>query len=119
MDFFDKMGEKLVSTGAEVSKKAKEVSAVISLKNKIHAEENKISEIYRSIGEKYFLAHQEYEGDIYADDIASVFAAKAGIETMKEQIKEIKGTEICPECGAEVESDAAFCFKCGAKIRKE
>ncbi|MDD6571402.1 MAG: hypothetical protein PUF12_03330 [Thermoflexaceae bacterium] len=91
MDFFDKMGEKLAAAGAEASKKAKDVSSIVVLKGKIHSEESKIETLYKSIGEKYFLAHQDYEGDVYADEIASILAAKAGIETLNEEIKEIEG----------------------------
>lgn len=116
MDFFEKMGEKIAEAGTGVSKKAKEVSSVVSLKNKIRTEENKVQTLYQTIGEKYFKAHQEYEGDVYADEIASILAAQAGIETLKEQINELQGTRTCAACGESVDKDAAFCPKCGAKI---
>ncbi len=116
MDFFEKMGEKIAVAGTEVSKKAKEVSAVVSLKNKIRTEESKIQTLYQTIGEKYFKEHQDYEGDVYAEEIASILAAQAGIVTLKEQIDEIQGTKTCAACGESIEKDASFCPKCGAKI---
>lgn len=115
MDFFEKMGEKLAATGSELSHKAKELSSVVSLKSQIRNEENKITEIYRRIGEKYFLAHKDDENDIYAKDIAAIFAAQEGIKTLNEQINEIKGIRQCVECGADIDAEAAFCPKCGAK----
>lgn len=115
MDFFEKIGEKIVATGSELSDKAKEVSSVVSLKNQIRNEENKIAEIYKRIGEKYFLAHKDDESDIYADDMASIIAAQEGIKTLNEQIAEVKGVKKCVSCGADVVSDSAFCSKCGAK----
>ena len=44
---------------------------------------------------------------------AAVFAAKAGIDTLKSQIREIKVLDKCAECGAEIVGDAVFCPKCG------
>lgn len=116
MDFFEKVGAKLAEAGTEVSKKAKEVSSVVSLKNQIRTEENKIEALYKSIGEKYFNTHKDNAGDIYAEDMASIIAAKAGIATLKEQIHEIQGTNTCTSCGAEVNEGAAFCPKCGTKL---
>lgn len=115
MDFFEKVGAKIAEAGTEVSKKAKEVSSVVSLKNQIRTEENKIESLYKSIGEKYFNDHKDSTGDAYGDDIAAILAAKAGIETLKAQIQEIQGTGTCISCGAEINDGATFCPKCGAK----
>lgn len=115
MDFFEKIGEKIVATGSEISDKAKEMSSVVALKNQIRTEENKIAEIYKRIGEKYFLAHKDDESDIYADDMTSIIVAQEGIKTLNQQIAEVKGVRICNSCGEEVTADSVFCPKCGAK----
>lgn len=116
-EFFNKIGEKLTAAGADVTQKAKDTSAIISLKNKIREEENKEKFIYQEIGRKYFEAHKDDENDPYIADIQAVFAAKAGIETLRDQLKEIKGVEICPACGKEIDKDTVFCPKCGNKIQ--
>lgn len=116
-ELFNKIGEKLSAAGADVTQKAKDASAVISLKNKIREEENKEKLIYQEIGRKYFEAHKADEDDPYIADIQSVFAAKAGIETLRDQLKEIKGVEFCPACGAEIDKNTIFCPKCGNKVQ--
>jgi uncharacterized protein YpuA (DUF1002 family) len=118
MEFFNKISDKIVSTGAEVSQKAKEVSQVVSLKNKIHTEEGKITQLYQNIGQKFFEDHKDDEDAAYAEDIRSIIAAKEGIRTLKEQINEINGTGTCPQCNETISADAAFCPKCGAKIEQ-
>ena len=115
-DFLTQISDKLTEMGNEVSQKAKDTANIISLKNKIRAEEEKEKLIYQTIGEKYFEAHKNEENDPYAEDIAAVFAAKAGIDTLKSQIREIKGLDKCTECGAEIVGDAVFCPKCGKKL---
>lgn len=118
MDFFNKLGDKLASTGAEVTQKAKEVSQVMTLKNKIHAEEGKITQLYQNIGQKYFEEHKDEEDNVYVEDIRSILAALEGIETLKAQIVEISGSNTCPACGETISAESAFCPKCGAKIEK-
>ncbi len=115
MDFFEQIGEKIMATGNELSQKAKEMSSVASLKNQIRDEENKIAKIYQAIGQKYYEAHKDDESDAFAEDFASIVAAQEGIKTLNEQINEIKGIVKCAECGADVDAEAAFCSKCGAK----
>lgn len=116
MDFFDKLGEKLAATGEEVSKKAKEMSEIVSLKNQIRTQENQLNEIYASIGKKLFEAHKDEEDNEFAADFESIKTAVAGIATLNEQIREIKGTKVCSKCGASVETEASFCPTCGEKL---
>lgn len=116
-ELLNKIGEKLSAAGADVTQKAKEASAILSLKNKIREEENKEKLIYQEIGRKYFEEHKADENASYIEDIQAVFAAKAGIETLREQLKEIKGVEFCPSCRAEIDKETVFCPKCGNKIK--
>jgi len=116
-ELFSKIGEKISEVGADVTQKAKEASTVISLKNKIREEENKEKYIYQEIGKKYFEEHKADENDPYADDIQAVFAAKAGIETLRDQLREVKGVDFCSACGTEIDKDTIFCPKCGNKVK--
>lgn len=116
MDFFNRVGGMLAETGAEISQKAKETSTVLSLKNRIHQEEEKLATLYRSIGEKYFNEHKNNTEDAFMDDLESIKAALAGIETLKQQINEAKGVRYCTSCGAEIKDGDAFCNKCGSKV---
>lgn len=116
MGFFEELGEKLAATGAEVSQKAKEVSEVASLRNQIRQQEKTIDEIYIKLGKKYFEAHKDDVSDESAEDIASIITALAGIDTLNQQINEIKGCVSCPSCGTAVEDSSVFCSKCGTKI---
>lgn len=116
MGFFEELGEKLAATGAEVSQKAKEVSEIASLRNQIRQQEKAIDDIYIKLGKKYFEAHKDDVSDEAAEDIAAIITALAGIDTLNQQINEIKGCVNCPSCGTAVDGNSAFCPKCGAKI---
>lgn len=115
-ELFNKIGEKISEVGADVSQKAKEASTILSLKNKIREEENKEKFIYQEIGKKYFEEHKADENDPYVEDIQAIFAAKAGIETLRDQLREVKGVEFCPACKTEIDKDTIFCPKCGNKV---
>ena len=48
--------------------------------------------------------------------IQKISSLNAEILECKENIKQIKGVTKCPNCGADVSLDAAFCNACGTKI---
>lgn len=70
-------------------------------------DKNKISELYRELGQAY------YEG-AFEDPLPQLLPLFDSItEIMK---KYEKKAQICPECGAELEKDARFCDECGASV---
>ena len=50
------------------------------------------------------------------DEVRELISAYGEIAQYQEQIKQIKGVEQCPSCGAEVAAGSAFCNACGARI---
>ena len=53
MDFFDRMGEKLVTAGKDVTQKAKDLSGTAKLNFDIKAKEDFIEKQYAQIGKLY------------------------------------------------------------------
>lgn len=54
MDFFDRMGEKLVTAGKDVTQKAKDLSGTAKLNFDIKAKEDFIEKQYAQIGKLYY-----------------------------------------------------------------
>ena len=74
--------------------------------------------MYAQLGTKYYDMHKNDAENEY-EEIASITSALEEIEQLKKDLKELKGTHICPACGAEIGKDDAFCKVCGVKTASE
>ncbi len=116
MAFLGKIRETVTDTSKMVAQKAKDMAEVTKLNGQISTEEIKIKEAYLAIGKRYFEENMGEVSDAYINDFTIINEAKARISELQEQIKTIKGVFSCPNCGAEVTTESAFCSSCGAKI---
>ena len=102
MDFFDRMGEKLVTAGKDVTQKAKDLSGTAKLNFDIKAKEDFIEKQYAQIGKLYYEDHKEEADGAYGQQMQAIAEAFAAIDHMKEEVLKIKGARKCPQCGATV-----------------
>lgn len=118
MAFWDNLSQKASETTARAMQKAKEMSDIAKLNSMISDEEAKINNTYYQIGKLYVTMHiRDYEEE-FSGMITSLAEAEEKIKNYRQQILEIKGVARCPQCGAEVQSGAAFCSSCGAPMPK-
>lgn len=116
MEFFDKLGETLVSAGKDVSQMAKDMSGVAKLKLDIKSKEDFVKSQYVELGKEYYNAHKD-DMDIperYRFD--QIDEALSEIAQMEIRILELKKARRCPKCGAEVSDTAEFCSSCGEQL---
>lgn len=116
MDFFNTLAETLSNTGKVVAQKAKDVAEVSKINNQISVEESRINAAYLSIGKRFYEENAGEVMEAYIQDFSVITEAKAKIQNLKEQLKQLKGVYKCPQCGAEVPANSAFCSFCGAKL---
>lgn len=116
MDFFDKLGESLVSAGRDVSQKAKDVSEIAKLKIDIKAKEDYVDRQYRELGAAYYDKHKNEEDCDEAEQFFLISEALSEIERMKAEVLRIQGSAVCPNCGMKMPEDAAFCSSCGNRM---
>lgn len=116
MDFFDKLGESLVSAGKDVSQKAKDVSEIAKLKLDIKSKEDYVQKQYAVLGQAYYEKHKDEEGIEEAEQFFLIREAQESIERMKAEVLRIQGSAECPKCGAKMPEGATFCSSCGAKL---
>lgn len=131
-DFLGNLG-KMISEKAEVvSKKAGETFDVVAkkteqtveiqkIKSQIHVMEKNNDRDYRDIGKIIYDKFKKGEGaDAEFIELCDAIAEREeAILKAKEQIAEIKGLEVCPNCEAHIEPNDTFCSKCGTKIDVE
>lgn len=126
MDFFGKMGEAFSSKGKDLSakgkeaaQKAKDVTEIAKLSTKAGQLEGKIKTWYQVIGEKVYQSEKDQEHAGMEVEFNMITDAFAEIGRIRKQIADLKGVQICPGCGSEIDSEAAYCSKCGTKQEKE
>ncbi|MBO4847757.1 MAG: zinc ribbon domain-containing protein [Clostridia bacterium] len=118
MAFFDELGKKISNAGQAAIQKTQDLANIAKLNGSITDEEKRINNSYLEIGKLYASLH---EGDFEADFepmISAIKDAQGKIANFKKQIQEIKGLVECPNCGAEVSANVAFCSACGTPIPK-
>ncbi|MCR5098355.1 MAG: zinc ribbon domain-containing protein [Lachnospiraceae bacterium] len=112
MDFFDKLGDRLIEVGREVSDRARDVSDSTKMQYEIRRKKQELDEIYKDLGRKYY----EDNKDSADDQITAIRETLAEIEEMEVKVAGFKGGRRCNKCGAVVPMDSGYCNKCGAKL---
>lgn len=115
MEFFDKIGETLVTAGRDVSQKAKDLSGTAKLNLDIKAKEDFLQKQYAEVGRLYYEAHKDDVEPAY-EQFESIREAEESVEQMKKDLLDIKGAKKCPKCGAQVPEEASYCSSCGEKL---
>ena len=112
MDFFDKLGDRLIEVGREVSDRARDVSDSTKIQYDIRKKKQDLDDLYKGLGKKFF----EENKDSDDEKIAAIRDAISEIEDMEKRVADLKGGRRCSKCGAVVPMDSGYCNKCGAKL---
>ena len=116
MAFFSKVGESLSSASKSVAEKAKQLAEISSLNGRISTQEEIIEHAYLEIGKRYYEIHKENPDENFEEFCTLIKEALVQINVLKEEIKKVKGIQVCNACGEEVSQVDAFCQKCGNKM---
>lgn len=116
MEFFDRLGESLVTAGKDVSQKAKDVSEIAKLKLDIKSKEDYVEKQYQTLGAAYYEKHKDEEGCEEAEQFFLIGEALEEIARMRAEVLRLQGSAECPKCGTKMPEGAAFCSSCGTKM---
>lgn len=119
MEFFNKLGDTIVNATQEVGEKAKGMTDVAKLQYEMKTKEDFINKQYQEIGKLYYQNNRVSASEEYKELFDEVDAAQTRISEIKDKIAFMKGGKTCPKCGVIVESKAAFCSSCGAKMEED
>ena len=119
MGFFDNLGKKASAAYDATAEKTSKIAKEAKLKMKINEDKSEINNIYKEIGKKVYEKHVREENiDIKTDleeECTKLDVLSAEIETCLKSILELKEKKQCEQCHSEIDLDATFCPKCGAK----
>ena len=119
MAFFDEIGKKISVTGKGAVQQAKNYTEMSRLKGLVAENRKRIESLYCEIGKDYYEKHRE---DLTAENRDRMEAIQSFYEQIgqwEEQIKEIRESVRCPQCGAMVPASSRFCNECGYEMGSE
>lgn len=114
MAFFDDLGKKISQAGQSVAQKTKDFSEVTKLNNALSSEEKKKNNLYLQLGKEYYAKHVNDSEACFEQFVMAIKETEEKMESLHQQIQEIKKITRCEKCGADILNNAAFCSSCGA-----
>lgn len=116
MAFINHVRGRLTQAGQSTVQKAKDLSELAKLNNTISNSEKQISDLYGRVGYEVYCAYRNNPLPEVADMLKQITDLHQVIENCKAQIKAINSADTCPQCGAKVSKEMAFCSGCGYKL---
>ena len=116
MDFFDKLGDTLMTATKEVGQKAKGMSDLAKLQYELKCKEDELKKEFERLGRKYYQQNRDVVPEEDLESFEDIEIIMNRINDLNGEILEKKGAKACPRCGAMVAENAAYCSSCGAKI---
>lgn len=115
---FEELSRTLSSAAENVGKKTEEFIEVQKIRAQINSAARSVEKSYKDLGEMIYRRYSAGEGvdaevAVLCEDIAQL---QQSIIEKKEELASRKGKKICPTCEAEIDPDAVYCMKCGAKV---
>lgn len=117
-EFLDRVSDTVMTAGRVVSDKAKNVTDITKAKYELSTKESELKDKYRLIGERFYEEHRDDHDASYDEVFGEIEGLKNEIEDINDRIVGLKGSRLCPSCGAEVSEGANFCTKCGSALNK-
>lgn len=122
MEFFNKLGKKASEAYKVTADKTGKLAKEAKLRMKMGDLKSEINEIYEEIGKKVYENHVKDEKTDITSEIqelcTKIDCLSDEVETILKECLELKDKRQCPNCFTELEKDAEFCSKCGAKQEK-
>lgn len=114
---FERFQKTVTDAGKTIGEKTKQGSDIAKAKLKISSEERALTDLYYEIGKTYYENNSDNPCCDTMKELFEKVAEKAAlIESLKAQVRTLKGVVVCESCGADVPLENDFCGKCGAKI---
>lgn len=120
-DFFNDLGKTITKAANGAVDKTTEFFEATKIKAQISGEGKSIEKNYRDIGEIIYKLYME--GTPVTDEVAKVCsdvqAHEERIKSLRRDLANLKGMNLCSNCEGMVDKAASFCPKCGSSMVQE
>lgn len=108
----------ITDTANKVAETSNTLYTTAKLSLKISKLNSEIDEYYKKIGETVYC---NYNGREVSEEPMETLCQK--VDKLKEQVSlisaelaQIKGLDVCENCGAEIKKGSSYCAKCGTEV---
>ena len=115
-DFFGDLGRSITRTAQRAVGRTGSLIETTKINAQITAEQKELDYLYGILGEWAYdlIAKEKLTPDEAAKDLADDIEAHRGkLSQLRTELADLKGLQLCPFCGGEIEKNAQFCPKCG------
>ncbi len=118
MDFVQKVSSNFLKLKKTVVKGTNKVVEASKLTISLSEKKSTLKEIYEEIGKKVYHSGNEeiIEQLVVSSEISDIIRLNNEIEDIENQLAQIKNKQKCPNCGANIGGNDAYCKVCGNKI---
>lgn len=116
MELYDNLKGKLVHTSQSAANKVKDAAETVRLNTEISETEHQINELYSKIGYEVYVAYRNNPLPEVAEYIREVTELHNKIESDRALIQTMQSVVVCPNCGAKMNAEMAFCSNCGSRL---
>lgn len=116
MGFFDNLGDKLQQGGTKVVEKTKEAAEIAKLTAVVEKEKMAMDKVFTDLAKKFYDQYRDELAAKFPEETAKLDESAKKIADAKDALKAVKGVQVCPACGKEVDKDIKFCPACGAAM---
>ena len=110
------IGRKFRKIGRDTVTEVQKMNDIRQINSKINEQKKQISSIYSQIGQKLYKLYKEAPLEGFDMEFQKIDERFATIEVYNDQIREIKGVRMCPNCHTEVSLHERYCSACGQKL---
>lgn len=116
MGFFDELGSTISRASSKAAKKTKEAAERARLNGELQMEIENQKKLYEELGRLYMETHPEGVDLDFVELANKIHASSFHQNELREQIQDLRGVVVCPNCGAESKEGTAFCSHCGSPL---
>ncbi|MBR1738282.1 MAG: zinc ribbon domain-containing protein, partial [Firmicutes bacterium] len=116
MGFFDELGKKVTDMGQKTLQKTKDLSDTMKIRGMISDAEKRVESLYVEVGKLYVSRHSSDPEPGFEGFITNIAETEAKIKELTKQVQDLRGVQVCKNCGAEIPAGVGFCSACGTKI---
>lgn len=118
-DIAGKFGESVERGAKTVSDNSKKFAEKNKLKREVSTVESNLNADYIELGKALFAKICDDPENEFADTVSDIKEKNSRLAELRNMMMALEDKSVCPNCGAEIAKDQAFCDKCGQKLNPE
>lgn len=112
----EELGKKVKKLGQDTMTEVQKLNEIRQLNSRINDQKKQMTSVYTAIGQKLYEMYKEETMEGFEAEFRELEERNAAIGIFQDQIRDIKGVRVCPNCNVEVSVNERFCSSCGHKL---